>query len=186
MGDPDAELMLALGRGDGGAFDRLFGRWAPPLLRYLERMVGDSAVAEELVQESFLRLYRARERYEPKAKFSTWLYTIAANTARNELRRPFRRHLHEVAEEGSELTLPSRAEAVDVQAAQREEIHDVSDALVRLPERQREALLLVAEGLSYAEIAELQGTSVSATKALVHRSRGKLAQHLDELGGREG
>lgn len=180
MGDPDAELMLALGRGEVGAFDRLFVRWAPPLLRYLERMVGDPAVAEELVQESFLRLYRARERYQPTAKFSTWLYTIATNTARNELRKPFRRHLHEVEEEGFSSALTGGGPGVDEQVALLEEADAVSEALLQLPERQREALLLVAEGLSYAEIAELQAISLSATKALVHRARGKLTQSLEE------
>ena len=65
-------------------------RWAEPLLRYLERMVGDAATAEELVQESFLRVHGARDRYEPRARFSTFLYRIATNLALNELKRPRR------------------------------------------------------------------------------------------------
>ena len=93
--DEDVQLMLAFQRGEEGAFDALFDRWATRLLRFLTRMVKDRAVAEELVQETFLRVHRARERYSPDAKFSTWLYTIAGNAARNELRRPFRRHVHE-------------------------------------------------------------------------------------------
>ena len=93
--DEDAQLMLALQRGEDGAFDALFDRWATRLIRFLGRMVNDRAVAEELVQETFLRVYRSRERYAPDARFSTWLFTIAANAARNELRRPYRRHAHQ-------------------------------------------------------------------------------------------
>ena len=70
--DPDVELMLAFCAGEEAAFDQLFRRWAGPLLRYLERMLGDGALAEELVQEAFLRVHGARDRYEPRARFSTW------------------------------------------------------------------------------------------------------------------
>ncbi|MCH7598829.1 MAG: hypothetical protein IH973_03660 [Myxococcales bacterium] len=73
--------MLAFCAGDDSAFEPLFDRWGRPLLRYLERMVADSAIAEELVQETFLRVYRARERYRPDAKFSTWLYRTAGGGA---------------------------------------------------------------------------------------------------------
>ena len=95
--DPDLDiaLMLAFRDGDEAAFDRLFRRWAGPLLRYLERMIGDGAVAEELVQETFFRVHRARARYESRARFSTWLYRIATNLAINELKRPRRRHVHQ-------------------------------------------------------------------------------------------
>jgi RNA polymerase sigma-70 factor (ECF subfamily) len=92
--DEDAALMLAFCAGDGAAFDALFNRWAAPLLRYLERMLRDSAAAEELVQEVFLRVHGARQRYQPEARFSTWLYRIATNLALNELRRPRRREPH--------------------------------------------------------------------------------------------
>ncbi|NNL86478.1 MAG: sigma-70 family RNA polymerase sigma factor [Myxococcales bacterium] len=175
--------MLAFAGGDASAFERLFQRWAKPLLRYLERLVGDNAVAEELVQDSFLRLHRARDRYRPDARFSTWLYTIATNTARNELRRPFRRHPHD-AEAVAMGTIASRVPAADTRAGARLEGRAVLERLELLPDRQREALLLVAEGLSYAEIAEAQGSSVSAVKASVHRARSKLADRLAGGSGR--
>ena len=92
--DPDARLMVAFGGGDMAAFDKLFERWKGPLLRYLDRIVHDAATAEELVQEAFLRVHRARDRYVADAKFSTWLYRIATNLAFNELRRPNRRYPH--------------------------------------------------------------------------------------------
>ena len=89
--DEDIELMLALGRGDDAAFDVLFSRWGGRLVGYLQRMVSDRATAEELAQEAFLRVYRAREGYAAASRFSTWLYRIATNLALNELRRPARR-----------------------------------------------------------------------------------------------
>jgi RNA polymerase sigma-70 factor (ECF subfamily) len=88
--DPDVQRMLAFSAGDTSAFDGLFRRWAEPLLHYLERMVGDTGTAEELLQDTFLRVHRARERYQPRARFSTWLYRIATNLALNELKRPRR------------------------------------------------------------------------------------------------
>ena len=108
--DPDVDRMLAFCAGDAGAFDQLFERWAGPLLRYLERMVGDEATAEELVQESFLRLHGVRDRYEPRARFSTFLYRIATNLALNELKRPRRARGHDDADD---LALASTAPAPD-------------------------------------------------------------------------
>src|SRR3990172_766623 len=77
--DEGALRLLAFQAGDAAAFEALFQRWSAPLLRYLERMVRDAASAEELVQETFLRVYRARQRYAPEARFSTWIYRIATN-----------------------------------------------------------------------------------------------------------
>jgi len=111
--DPDAQRMLAFRAGDDAAFDGLFERWAGPLLRYLERMVGDPATAEDLVQETFFRVHRARGRYEARARFSTWLYRIATNLALNEMKKPRRRHFHD---EGQEAELRSLASAPDEEA----------------------------------------------------------------------
>jgi len=180
--DVDAALMLAFARGDAGAFDRLFERWAAKLLRFVERMVHDTATAEELVQESFLRVYRARDRYEPSARFSTWLFHIATNLALNELRRPRRARPHASADAdrfGQPLDLvDSRARTDDVVHARRESAR-VERALDALPERQRAALLLAAvDGLAYAEIAEALGTTTRSVKSLVHRARTALARAL--------
>jgi len=181
--DDDVRLMLAFRDGDDAAFDALFERWAGRLLRFLERMVRDEAVAEELVQETFLRVHRARARYTPDAKFSTWLYTIAANVARNELRRPFRRAPHESTErereDGRPLELAAEQSAVDEVVSARRTGAAVAAALQRLPERQRAALWLAAvDGLPYAEVAAALETSESSVKALVHRARVALAEEL--------
>jgi RNA polymerase sigma-70 factor (ECF subfamily) len=180
--DEDVRLMLAFRGGDDAAFEALFERWAARLLRFLERMVRDTAVAEELVQETFLRVHRARTRYEPDAKFSTWLYTIAANVARNELRRPFRRAPHDSTDaerEGAPLELAAEDSPVDEIVNARREGSEVEAALQKLPERQRAALWLAAvEGLPYAEVAQALETSESSVKALVHRARVALAEQL--------
>ncbi|MBM4384404.1 MAG: sigma-70 family RNA polymerase sigma factor [Deltaproteobacteria bacterium] len=182
MHDEDVRLMLAFRGGNDAAFEALFERWAGKLLRFLERMVRDTAVAEELVQETFLRVHRARSRYEPDAKFSTWLYTIASNVARNELRRPFRRAPHDSTDaerEGAPLELAAEESPVDEIVNARREGSEVEAALQKLPERQRAALWLAAvEGLPYAEVAQALETSESSVKALVHRARVALAEQL--------
>ena len=181
--DEDVRLMLAFQAGQSGAFDALFRRWAAPLLRYLERMLGDAASAEELVQESFLRVFNARDRYAPDARFSTWLFTIATNLALNELRRPRRRNPHRsteaVEEEGSILPLESTEPRADDVVDARRRGAAVERELAELPERQRAALWLTAvEGLSYAEVAEALEATEKSVKALVHRARASLAERL--------
>jgi RNA polymerase sigma-70 factor (ECF subfamily) len=181
--DPDVQLMLALRAGDDSAFDGLFARWAAPLLRYLERIVGDHGTAEELVQETFLRVHGARGRYEARARFSTWLYRIATNLALNELKRPRRRHPHESNEERAiPLTAPSPATDAVVEA--RRMGARLEGELAQLPERQRMALWLsAAEGHSYAEIAQILETSEKSVKALVHRGRAALVAKMGPLSG---
>jgi RNA polymerase sigma-70 factor (ECF subfamily) len=178
--DESVRLMLAFRDGDESAFDGLFQRWAGPLLRYLERMVSDTATAEELVQEAFLRVHRARERYTPEARFSTWLYRIATNLALNELRRPARQARHERYERSGEDDAPLElaAEAVEPEALAdaRRAGAALAVRLAALPERQRAALWLTAvEGLSYAEVARSLETTEKSVKALVHRARASLA-----------
>ncbi|MCS5636344.1 MAG: sigma-70 family RNA polymerase sigma factor [Myxococcota bacterium] len=176
--DPDVVLMLAFRDGDEAAFDQLFRRWAGPLLRYLERMLGESAMAEELVQEAFFRVHRARHRYEPRARFSTWLYRIATNLALNELKRPRRRHVHE---EEDRVELRGTGPGVDEQVATRRLGARVESELEKLPERQRMALWLsAAEGHSYAEVASILDTTEKSVKALVHRARAALVSRMGE------
>jgi RNA polymerase sigma-70 factor (ECF subfamily) len=187
--DPDAQLMLALRGGDGSAFDALFHRWAAPLLRYLERMVRDLATAEELLQETFLRVHRARERYVHEARFSTWLYRIATNLALNELRRPRRRREHASTEDsglGGPLELTSPAPSSDELVHARRLSEQLARELDQLPERQRVALWLSAvEGHSYAEVATTLKTSVASVKSLIHRARSTLVAKLGSLEGGE-
>jgi RNA polymerase sigma-70 factor (ECF subfamily) len=181
VADEDAQRMLAFRAGDVAAFDLLFRRWAAPLLRYLERLVRDAAAAEELVQEVFLRVHRARDRYVPEARFSTWLYRIATNLALNELRRPRRRDPHESSDEEGAAPLAAPGSAPDELAHARRLGRAVERELRGLPERQRAALWLSAvEGLSYAEVAAVLDVTPQAVKALVHRARCTLADRLGE------
>ena len=174
--DPDVVLMLSFRDGDEAAFDQLFERWAGPLLRYMERMVGDAATAEELVQEAFFRVHKARSRYEPRARFSTWLYRIATNLALNELKRPRRRHFHE---EEENVGLVSQGPSSESEMDARKKGTAVEQALADLPERQRMALWLsAAEGHSYAEVASVLEITEKAVKALVHRGRTALVERL--------
>ena len=177
--DEDVRLMLAFRAGESAAFDELFRRWSGPLLRYLERMVRDLATAEELVQEAFLRVYRARDRYSPDARFSTWLYRIATNLALNELRRPRRRDPHQSTDEDGAVWLVSDASPTDEIVDARRLGEAALRELEALPERQRAALWLTAvEGLAYSEVAAALDVSEKAVKALVHRGRSALAAKL--------
>ncbi len=178
--DEDVLLMLALSRGDDAAFDVLFSRWAGRLLGYLQRMVFDAGTAEELVQEAFLRVYRARESYQAESRFSTWLYRIATNLALNELRRPRRRRPHaSTDDEAAPIPLFATGPAPDTAAHARLAVAGLEGALERLPERQRMALWLAAvEGCSYAEVAVSLGTTEKSVKSLVHRARVALVEHL--------
>ncbi len=179
MRDEDVRLMLAFGAGDAAAFDALFRRWAAPLLRYLERMVRDHAAAEDLLQEVFLRVHRARDRYLPEARFSTWLYRIATNLALNELRRPHLRRPHRSMDDEETAPLAAETPAADDVADARRTGQAAWRELERLPEKQRAALCLSAvEGLSYAEVARALEVTDKAVKALVHRARSTLAQRL--------
>lgn len=186
-GDEDVRLMLALRAGDSSAFDALFGRWSGPLLRYVERMVRDPAAAEELVQEVWVRLYGARERYEPGARFSTWLFTIATRLAWNEMRRSRHRSPHQSLDgDGEPLPLAAEQPAVDAVLDARRTGSAVERVLATLPERQRAALWLSAvEGLSYAEVAATLETTEKSVKALVHRARSTLADRLGRDHGGE-
>ncbi len=194
--DESAELMLAFSAGEEHAFDALFARWSAPLLRFLHRMVGDMATAEELVQEAFFRVYKARDRYVPDAKFSTWLYRIGTNLALNELRRPARRNAHRSVERDAEAfdregvsrggpELRAVGASSDELADLRGEVRRVEAVLDELPERQRAALWLSSvEGLSYAEVAEALEATEKSVKSLVHRARATLVRR--DLRGRKG
>jgi RNA polymerase sigma-70 factor, ECF subfamily len=182
--DPDVGLMLAYRAGDESALAALYARWAARLLRYLERIVKEPAVAEELLQDIFVRVLDARERYAPDARFSTWLFHIARNLALNELARARSRHPHVSTDGDGRLVADSTASGMgwpdDQVDARRAHAH-FARAFESLPERQQSALwLAVVEGQSYDEIAAGLGSSVQSVKNLVHRARATLADRMAE------
>lgn len=180
--DPDAALMLAFQQGDEGAFRTLFERHARAMFAFCHHFVRDGARAEELAQDVFVNLYRARDRYRPSARFKTFLYRVASNHCLNELRRSEHAARQAAGPEDGPAdpdSLPSSAAGPE-ELAQGKALEDaVRSLLARLPEKQRTALVLCRfEGLSYEEIALVLETTVSAVKSLVHRATVAAAEAL--------
>lgn len=173
----DVQLMSRLASGEDLALNVLMDRWSQRLSSFLYRMTGQKEVAMDLTQESFVRLYKARKRYRPKGEFSTYLFAIAANLARNHARWKSRHptvSLDATSEDGlplvHEVSDPGRSP--DEHADSMERYRQVRDALVALPQDLREAItLFVYEGMSYAEIAQLGDCSAKAVETRIYRAR---------------
>jgi RNA polymerase sigma-70 factor, ECF subfamily len=177
--DDDAQLMLASRDGDPRAFETLFRRYSTRLVSFLARMVPERARAEELAQDVFVRIYQARERYQPTARFSTYLFGVASNLALNELARAHRKRERPFPED-AEIRVAAAAPSAEEELVHRRTRERVEEALDELPARQRAALLLrVDEGLGYEEIASALDTSVSSVKSLIHRARCELLESLE-------
>jgi len=184
--DIDTRAMLRFQRGDEAGFVELFRRHHHPMAQFLYRFTGSSARAEELVQDAFLRVYRARATYEPRAKWRTWAYRIATNVALNEVRRREHHATHvATGEEGEEgrVVVPDPAGATAEAEAEAAELADrLHAALEELPETQRTAFLLSkVEGFRYQEIAQVLETSVPAVKSLIFRARDHLKEAARDL-----
>ena len=187
--DPDVRLMLAVRDDSAAAFDELMLRYQNRLVTVLEHLVGRRDQAEDLAQEVFLRVYRARKRYVVGAKFSTWLYTIANHVAANALRSLSRRPEVNLTvrpnESGGTNALDRMALAASGAMPARQldkiELRDVvRAALAGLSERQRLAVLLNKfEGMSYADIAVTMEMSPQAVKSLLSRARVNLKEILE-------
>ncbi len=186
--DPDAALMLAFQGGDEAAFRALFEKHGRAMVAFCHHFVKNAARAEELAQDVFLKLYRSADRYQPTARFKTFLYRIASNHCLNEIRRGeyAARRGEERGEGGGEPTDPDSlaggAATPEEAALGRALERTVGELLERLPEKQRAAFVLGRlEGMSYEEIADVLGSSVSAVKSLVHRATVAAAAALEPL-----
>lgn len=169
--DDDARLMLAFQAGDRRAFDTLFTRYTPRVLTFLTRMVRDRGRAEELTQDVFVRIYNAASRYEPRARFSTYVFGIAHNLALNELARAHRKYEQSKGDLVDAAGADPSASAEEKLDAEKTRVR-LMKAVAALPERQRAALVLRSEqDLDYDEIAETLETTVSSVKSLLHRAR---------------
>ena len=187
--DPDVRLMLRVRDDDPAAFEELMQRYQNRLVSLMSHLVGRRDMAEDLAQEVFLRVYRARKRYIPGSKFSTWLYTIANNIALNALRGLARRREVNLAAKLSgenpvnpiEATAMAASGSMPTRQLDKAELRDVVRlAIATLNERQRMAVLLNKfEHLSYEEIAEVMQLSPSAVKSLLSRARSNLKEVLD-------
>lgn len=175
MEAPDEQLMLAYRGGDAGAFETLYARHRTRLYRFVLRSVKSRPVGEELFQEIWMRVIESRGRYQPQARFTTWLYTIAHNHLVDHWRK---RGLTLVALEGDEIQGASPDPADQAQA--RQSLERFAAALQALPPLQREAFLLHEEGeLSVAEIATATGTNEEAAKSRLRYATAKLKAAMD-------
>lgn len=184
--DPDAALMLRVKQGDMAAFEALVDKYKQPVTNLLYRTLRDATEAEDLAQNVFVQVFKSAHRYRVSAKFSTWLYTIARNLCLNEIRRRSRHPAQSLDLEQSEHEDQPARQYEDKKGfaapdalLQDELVSKVEEAVNDLPETQRTALVLCREEeLSYDEIAEILGCSLSATKSLIHRARETLKQRL--------
>lgn len=187
--DPDVRLMLQVRDDNAAAFEELVVRYQARLITVLQNVVRSRDKAEELAQDVFLRVFRARKSYAPNAKFSTWLYTIAHNVASNALRSMSRRREVNVTVEQSgvlsvkplEDMAPAPSGQMPTRQLDKAEMTEIVRlAIDSLNERQRMALLLSKfEQMSYADIAQTMELTVQAVKSLLSRARENLRVVLE-------
>ena len=187
-GDPDVALMLQVRDGKPGAFQTLVERNQRRVFGILYRVLGGRQELDDLAQEVFLRVYRARRQYQAKAKFSTWLYAIATRVALNAIRTRARRPtvsmgVHQGDRSGETpggAMAPVSAEPTPQRVLEQRELAEaVRHAIDRLPPQQRVAVVLSRyEGLSYKDIAETMATTVTAVRSLLTRARANLRDVL--------
>ncbi len=182
----DAIIMMELRTGNMAGFDYLIQKYRKPIIHFMYRMVRNQAVAEELAQEVFLRVYRARETYRAEARFSTWLYRIATNLGVNYARDT--RHersastvyLDEVdSETGTTPDVADTTPDVETNLLRQERLNAIREHVMALPERQRMAVLMHKyDGMDYKQIGDVLKLSESATKSLLFRAYQTLRDKL--------
>ena len=183
----DIRDILAFQAGDEQAFQRLFARYQKPICNYLFRFLGNFSIAEELTQEVFVRVCRSAQTYSPQAAFRNWIYRIATNVAKNEVRK------REYSTRKASLEFSSShgdgrteekysdpgAETPEYIIVAKHLEREIQDILNRLPGKQKTALLLCRHhGFSYREIAEIMDLRQGAVKSLIHRATETLRRDL--------
>jgi RNA polymerase sigma-70 factor (ECF subfamily) len=182
----DAAIMLRVAAGDEAGFNYLVGRYHRPMIHFLYRMVHNQAVAEELAQEVFLRVYRARDSYRAEARFTTWLYRIATNLAVNHARDTRHERAAQTIyldapdeETGTKPDLADDDPSAEQQMLQDERMAAIRSHVMALPERQRMAVLMHKyQGMDYRQIGDVLKLSESATKSLLFRAYQTLRDKL--------
>jgi RNA polymerase sigma-70 factor (ECF subfamily) len=190
--DLDAQLMLRVKEGDDECFRILLEKHRNPVIHFVYRMVQERAVAEELSQEVFLRVYRSRGAYEPTAKFTTWLFRIATHLALNWLRDGRHERAHQRLDAPRDLEhegLPAKevfdkTPTVEQRMVYQTRLQEVRDAIAMLPEKQRAAVLMHKyEEMEYSQIASVLECSESAVKSLLFRAYETLRARLAHMEG---
>ena len=185
----DAQVMLRVKAGDDSAFDYLVQKYRRPMLNFMYRMAHNSAAAEDMAQEVFLRVYRSRENYEASAKFTTWLYRIASNLAVNHARdtrhqRPENMVSLDEPDQNTGLTMDVPDDSLTAEEAivRRERLAAIRQRVQALPERQRVAVIMHKyQQMDYRQIAEILKLSESAIKSLLFRAYETLREQLKEF-----
>ena len=185
----DAEVMLRVKAGDDAAFDHLVEKFRRPIISFMYRMAHNQAVAEELAQEVFLRIYRSRATYAADAKFTTWMYRIATNLAVNHARDSKAERVESTvsideADEDTGLTIDVADPHLSAEQSllRRERLAAIRRHVEALPERQRVAVFMHKyQGMDYRQIAEVLKLSESATKSLLFRAYETLRERLKEF-----
>lgn len=184
--DYDAELMLRVKDGDSASFSILLEKHRSPVIHFLYRMVQNQAIAEELAQEVFLRVYRSRSTYEPTARFTTWLFRIATHLALNSLRdgrnERAQERLDEQVGDMPARQLPDGKPSVEQAMVDWSKVQEVRRAIAALPEKQRAAVLMHKyEEMEYSQIAKVLNCSESAVKSLLFRAYETLRARLAHM-----
>jgi len=185
----DAAIMLRVAEGDESGFTYLAEKYHRPMIHFLYRMVGNHAVAEELAQEVFLRVYRARSTYRAEARFTTWLYRIATNLAVNHARDTKHERAAQTVyldapdeETGTTPDLADDDPSVEERLLRDERMAAIRKHVMALPERQRMAVLMHKyQGMDYRQIGEVLKLSESATKSLLFRAYQTLREKLKDF-----
>jgi len=184
--DYDAELMLRVKGGDDASFGVLLEKHRNPVIHFLYRMVQNPAVAEELAQEVFLRVYRSRASYEPTAKFTTWLFRIATHLALNSLRdgknERKQESLDDMVDDQPVRQVSDNRPTVEQAMLYQARLGEVKEAIQTLPEKQRAAVLMHKyEEMEYSQIARALNCSESAVKSLLFRAYETLRARLAHM-----
>lgn len=182
--DRDVALMAAIAGGDHEAFAELVGRHQHAVVGTVSKMMNGSPDAEDIAQQVFLRLWKSAKRYQPTAKFTTYMYTITRNLVFNASRKKSIRKESSIEEQAEEwnqqVENPNEDARPDNELSQKELQAAVDRAIANLPEKQRIAVILRRyEQMPYEEIAEVLGLSVSAVKSLLFRARTQLRDELE-------
>ena len=182
----DEELILEFqSSGNEKLFEILVSRFKNPLINYVYRFLGDYDSCVDVVQDTFIKVYRYKDNYSSLAKFSTWIYTIAGNLARTEYKRRRRKNFFSISSYGEEqktFDIPDEAYRPDVQTDMKMKSEIIQKALLKIRDTYREAVILRdIQELSYEEISELMQIEIGTVKSRINRGRAELQKYLKDI-----
>lgn len=186
MSCTDEELVARSRGGDADSFNQLILRWERPIYALAYRVIGREEDARDVCQEAFFRAYRALPGFKGEAKFSSWLYRITLNLCRDWIRRQRRAPVQQMPEDAEALdavAVVDPSESIEDLVARRELTSVVEEAMTHLPEEQRTAIILKEyHGMTFQEIADLQGCPLSTVKTRLYQGLSVLRRHLGRHG----